>query len=494
MFTKKKLRTRKTTEKEFEYNLFAQTVDAGNDDGLQKNASPKLSYNFITADGALQAGYGFTELKSPTSTTDVENESLVTLRGTEIKSIWKLKWYNLSMDENYYYIFYYNNENLICYDNLFMQRFLTLTIENTFTEVPYATHYRSNSDDALLLSGEGGNLMVVSGDGVETISDAPVIKSCCSHYGRLFAITASAASTLVYNEDVDIENWTDEKTKNLDFSDERGDLNVLVAFNDYVYIFRDYGITKVSLYGADEEFAIAHQYKSDSYIFPNTISQSGDRVYFLERTGLKSFNGSSVSDVDLDCEELFTNCDQSNSFGTCFEGKYYLACKCDFGDGKAVGCESGDYVNNALIVYDFATKHVDITRGVDINELLALNNPYLPKLVACFRNQYKGKIGQLTRDGKIFGTSLANLWQSVKTDFGLHGRRKRIKSFTIKSLGDCKVVISSERDSREYNITGKDQIQRIVANVVGNEFDIKIVADDDEIKINNFVVKLGVAN
>ena len=137
---------------------------------------------------------------------------------------------------------------------------------------------------------------------------------------------------------------------------------------------------------------------------------------------------------------------------------------------------------------------MDITRGVDINELLALNNPYLPKLVACFRNQYKGKIGQLTRDGKIFGTSLANLWQSVKTDFGLHGKRKRIKSFTIKSLGDCKVVISSERDSREYNITGKDQIQRIVANVVGNEFDIKIVADDDEIKINNFVVKLGVAN
>lgn len=279
----------------------------------------------------------------------------------------------------------------------------------------------------------------------------------------------------------------------LDFSDERGDLNKLISFDDYLYIFRDYGITKLSIYSSDSEFSINHQYMSDSYIYPNSIAQSGDNVYFLERTGLKVFNGSSVNDVEIECIELIKACDQSKCWATSFNGKYYLACRCDFQDDKQIGCEgyTSGYINNALIVYDYQTEHIDIVRGVDINQVLALNNPLKAKLVACFNNQYKGKIGQLTRDGKLFGNALENLWQSTKNDLGYHGQKKRIKNITIKSLSDALLTIESESMARTYNITGKQNIQKIRTNVIGNEFSVKIEAQG-EINISNIVLTASV--
>ena len=64
MFYKNKLKTKATTEKEFEYNLFEETPKNLSDD-KREIASTKLVYNFITEDGALKSGYGFEVMKSP---------------------------------------------------------------------------------------------------------------------------------------------------------------------------------------------------------------------------------------------------------------------------------------------------------------------------------------------------------------------------------------------------------------------------------------------
>ena len=320
MFYRNKLKTLSTSEKEFEYSLFDQTPTDESDD-KQKTGSAKLTYNLITEDGALKTGYGFSELKMPLSSTDLDNETAVEISGSEVKAIWKMKWYDFNNDVNCYYLFYYNDEGYICYDNMFNIRIATFEVPNNFTTVPYALYYRTGEDDMLLFFGEGQDLLIMSWAGLDTVPNVPIIKSCCSHYGKLFAITASVDSQLVYTEDLDITAWTDEKTKTLDFSDERGCLNKILSFNDYVYVFRDYGITQLSIYGSNEDFSISHMYLSDSYIYPNTIAQSGDNVYFLERNALKYFNGSSVREVELDCKNLISSCRQPNAYATCFEGK-----------------------------------------------------------------------------------------------------------------------------------------------------------------------------
>jgi len=495
MFYRNTLKTKKSQEKTFEFDMFASNQNTSNDETTLKIGEPKCVYNFICQDGTLKSGYGFKPLAMPTSETDIENEVEIPVRGSMVKTIWKLKWYNKPDDINCYFLFYFNDEANICYDNLFKKRYATFILPTEYTQTPYATYYRKNGNDAIMLSGDGGNLMVITGSNTYTSETAPKVISCCNHYGKLFAITATARGSLVYNDNSDILTWEDDKTVDLDFGDERGDLNKIMSFNDYLYLFRDFGITRVSEYGSDNLFAISHMYQSDAYIYPNTIAQAGDYIYFLEGESLKAFNGSSVKTIELDCMNILKGEDNRYAFGECFNGKYYLACRGNFDDGQTIGCESYEngYNNNILMVIDPQTNHVDMIRGVDINELLALTNKFKSKLVACFHNENIGRIGEITTDGTLFDFAMPALWQSGKTDFGYPGKIKRVKSFNIKTENNCQVVIESEKESKTFNVCGKDSVQKIRANVLGNQFTVKISHNESgKVYISNFVLNVSV--
>ena len=489
MFYKKTLSVKKGKEEEFEFDMFSLTQDLSTDTTKLKVGQPRAVFNFISADGTLKSGYGFKKLAMPTNETDLDSESEIAIRGNEVKTLWKYKWYDEENDKNCYYIFYYNNENKACYDNLFKNRLSPMVINTSFTNVPFATFYRKDNQDALLLSADN-SVMVISGGNVTTKDNVPVIVSCVSHYGKLFAITSNARGKLVYNEDLNVINWSDEKTKDLDFGDPRGDLNKIVSFNDYLYLFRDFGITKVSEYGKDDNFEICHIYQSDSYIYPNTIAETGDKIYFLDGSKIRVFNGSSIKTLSLDCLNVLNGCDNRFAFGECFDGKYYLACRGDYKDGQSVGCEAGEYKNNLLLVIDTITEHVDITRGIDINRLLALTNKFKSKLVACFNGTAKNEIGELTMDGKFFGANSKSCWESGMTDFGYNGRLKRIKSFLIRSQNDAKVTFKSERGEKSFVIKGKMGVQKIRANVIGNLFTVKIEGKGGAY-ISNFVLTVS---
>ncbi len=492
MFNKKALSVKKGVEKEFEFDMFACTQNLEDDKTKLKVGQPRMVYNFISADGTLKTGYGFKTLAMPVSTEDIRNDVIIPIKGNEVRALWKLKWYDEGADKNNYYLFYFNDLQQLCYDNIFNTRISTFFIPTNYTATPYATYYRKDSQDALLLSGEGGNLMVVTGSYRETSDNAPNIISCCSHYGKLFAITAKARGSLIYNENPDVLIWEDEKTKDLDFGDPRGDLNKIISFNDYLYLFRDFGITKVSEYGKDDLFEISHLYQADSYINPNTIAETGDKIYFLEGSKINVFNGSSIKTVELDCLNLLKGCDNRYAYGECFDGKYYLACRGNFNDGQLIGCEGYGFKNNMLLILDTLTGHVDIMRGVDINKLLALTNRYKSKLVACFYNQNKGKIGELTTDGELFGKNQKGSWESGKTDFGYSGKLKRVKSFNIKSQTDCKVTFISEKQTKSFIVKGKDSVQKVKANVLGNQFTVKIECEQNEnVYISNFVLTVS---
>ena len=100
MFYKNPLATKKSQEKTFEFDMFAQTQNTVDDETTLKIGQPKRVYNFISEDGTLKAGYGFKALAMPTNETELENEFEIGLRGTSVKTIWKLKWYNSNEDKN----------------------------------------------------------------------------------------------------------------------------------------------------------------------------------------------------------------------------------------------------------------------------------------------------------------------------------------------------------------------------------------------------------
>lgn len=488
MFDKKLLKTKKVSEKEFEFDVFKNQQNRDDDPTLIAQGVARQSYNLISEDGSLQSGYGFSSLTMPANETDLEVEEPFIVRGDEISYIWKMKWYDASTDSNRHYLFFYNNQNEVCFDNIFGSRIETpFVIQTEFSSQPFITNYRSDSEDTILLSAKNGFLMqILAGADVKTGKSEAII-SCCNHYGKLFAITASARGKLVYSTD-DIFSWKDNGTKDLDFSDERGDLNKIISFNDYVYLFRDFGITKLSEYGDENEFSISHVYRASSFIRPSTIVEIGDSVYFVEGEKLKKFNGVSVKEVPISAMNLLEGQDNRYATSEVFDGKYFLACKAKFDDEKTVACEEEPFKNNALLVYDIQKEHLDIVRGVDIRQLLALSNGLKSKLIACFYNQHKGKIGQLTKDGNMFDLSLANLWKSGQLDFGKLGARKTIKSFHITSKNDCKIRFVSDEGEKMCSVKGGGKLQDVIVNLSGKSFEIEIFSEREIGKITNFVL------
>lgn len=494
MFYKNKLTTKETKEQTLVFDMFSSPVQTEQDDSVLKFNLTDECYNFRTESGALLNGYGFEDFSCPLNKSDLLTEEKVNIRGNEISQLWDFVWYDKDNNENKYYSMYFNDESKVCYDNMFGSRPTTLIINTNFTETPIGIKYKLDGIDSMIFSGEGDNLKVVQGQNQFTSETAPKMISICSHYSKLFAITAEARGRLVYSDNLNVLQWSDELTKNLDFSDERGNLTKIVSFNDYLYIFREYGITKISQYSSGDEFSISHLYQSDSYIYPNSIAQAGDKLFFLEKSGLKYFNGSSVKNIDIE-EIKLLSAENLNCVAQSFEGKYFLACKINFSDDENVGCENSSqgYINNALIIYDDRTEHVDIVRGVDIRKMLALNNPYKSKFIACFYNDNKAKLGQLCLKGKCFTQPLLSKWKSVETDFGFQGKNKRVRSFLIKTLAPCSVKFISDKEEKTFEISASSKVQEIRANVYGYQFSVEITSINQEIaKISNFVLNLGV--
>ena len=135
---------------------------------------------------------------------------------------------------------------------------------------------------------------------------------------------------------------------------------------------------------------------------------------------------------------------------------------------------------------------MEIVRGVDINQLLALNNPLKSKLVACFNGTYANKMGELTHDGKVFGEVLKSVWLSPNSNLGYAGKQKRIKEVFIKSKYDCKIVVKSDIEEKEYEILGKDGTQRVRTNVRGEYIQLSFITENGNAEISCPEVVLSV--
>ena len=175
---------------------------------------------------------------------------------------------------------------------------------------------------------------------------------------------------------------------------------------------------------------------------------------------------------------MFEGLENENASACFHNGKYYLACKLNFPDSEVIGCESGSFVNNALIEYDLKSGEINVLRGVDINKMISLEEGEVSKLVACFNGSYANKMGELTHDGKIFGSNLKSVWTSPNSNLGYSGKQKCIKEIYLKSEHDCKINVKSDYEEKTYNVKGKSGTQRIKTNARGEYVQISFITEN----------------
>ena len=90
MFDKKLLKTKKVSEKTFEFDVFKHQQNAEDSPSLIASGQARENYNLLSEDGSLKSGYGFSLLTMPTNENDLDSEETFYLQGEEICFLWKM--------------------------------------------------------------------------------------------------------------------------------------------------------------------------------------------------------------------------------------------------------------------------------------------------------------------------------------------------------------------------------------------------------------------
>ena len=484
MFYKDTKLKKKVTKAKVTFTNFNAHMDTELDDALMPFKQAKISYNFNVKKGNLKTGYGFKELTLPRFYDSGERE-IIPPQGN-IKKIWYFKYFHQDISEfvNMLLIYLESGDIYSCIikDNSPLCSRILNTVYSS--GVPNAIPYRLNSEDSMIFSSETDGMWVYTPNKfVESVEDAPHIKSMCLHYERLFAVVGGERNRLAFSANLDPTDWKEDLSTGgfIDMQDERGGLTNVISYNDYIYVFRDYGVARISAYGDQSDFSVTQLFKSSVKLYGNTVTLCGNKVLLLARDGIHMFDGYATKKLNLGIDELFVGVDNENACGLYYNNKFYLACRLAFNDGEKVGCENyeGGYINNALIEIDLNTSEINITRGVDISSMLALDDENVSKLVATFNGEHIGKIGELTTDGKVFGEVLPKKWVSPKSSMGYFGKIKHLEECFIKSSTDCVLTIKTDRHTKKIKIKGSPIAKRVKLGAYGEQIQVSFEVDSE---------------
>ncbi len=442
---------------------FSDGLGSGKDGGLKNLSNAKYIFNFDVSSGALSAGVGLKEYKINGKPFALED------------GVFPIKLYYY---KRYDYANFKDDDRVLCYASNGFIYCLKLFVENScftktqiqFNSIPTAIEYKYNDENVLLMSSQEDELYVFNGDDVVKVDDAPKISSMCVHNERIFATEGNGSTSLWFSDDFNPLNWyiSLDEAGFIDFQDERGALLKVISFLDYVYVFREFGISRLSAFGLQEDFSVSNLHFKVGKIYGDSVTDCGEHVYFVSTDGIYRFNGVDAVKI-LECyDEFLIGVDNSDCQGVYDNQKLYfnLKMKIDGNEEKVV------------IVYNLETKTSYVLRGAKISWLCPLKNSQ-KTLLAVYNNGEKVAT-VVDGYGKLFNKPLKKVWQSNVTDFSIPSKKRLYKVSAI-TKGDIKLEVLCDGKISKYDI--KRSCQDVKPFVKGEEFAMKIISYDNDPKI-----------
>lgn len=398
----------------------------------------EAAYNVTVESGALRDGYGVAALTYPSA-----YEKIFCYKAYDEQS--KTMRFRLLAYEAQSGKIFYRDDGADAWNEIEGVRFST---------VPMGCDYRLYGEDVFLLCGQEGMCVVYGDLHAVAVSSAPDITSIAMHNERMFVTIGGRKNAVWFSDDLDPTNWNPELDEGgfIELEGERGRLNRVVAFGGYIYIFRDYGISRLTAWSGQSDFSVTNLFVSSGKIFADTVAVCGDRILFGASDGLYTFDGFTAARIARHLDGVLC---LGQSAKACYvDGKYFLSSASADGDGM-------------LTVIDPRQKTTSVNVKMAIREFSPIVTDTEQKLWVCASDA--SVLGEVRLGEGYFGQPVLRTWRSGMSDLGAPDKRKLISDVFLDTAYDCTVTVSTERGERRFTLHGKNEVQRKRVNLIGTK-------------------------
>lgn len=220
-----------------------------------------------------------------------------------------------------------------------------------------------------------------------------------------------------------------------------GNVLKLIVYGDYLLAVCEYGITKISAYGAPENFKVLSSDLRTAAIVKDTFAIVGEKAFFYTAAGLFAYDGKDAERVKNPILEGFESLD----FAVSYSGEYYAS-----GYNNALG-------KRCIICLDPST-----------------GNAFLIDCPAHALCAHDGVYAYT--DGGVCKLQESAKWQftSGKINFGT-GERKALKRVEIFADGGAEISVESESEKRAIKSPKTPWLPHICGRIF--EFTVKSGAE-----------------
>ena len=359
---------------------------------------------------------------------------------------------------------------------------------------PVAVNYNLNGEDVIIFCGEDCPMLIWNGgDEVREIEDAPKISSMVVHYERLFATSAGTTKNIVYfSDDLDPTNWNVGLYEGgfIKFDDEFGRPLKVLSFLDYVYVFREFGISKISGYGDQTEFSVSHVATVTGRIYKDTVTLCGDVVFFMAEDGVYSFNGISINKILPELKNYISGVDNASATAGSANGCWYLSAKLLLENDLGVIEETP-----TLIEYNVDTHKMCVSKKLNILQLFEVRTEVGARVFAICQHDFNlGRVVEVTKDGKFCSISgLDGIWRSGWTTLGRPGELKTIKRISVRSANsESSIIIETESQKQTILVPASKTPTTRSVSVRGNLFRFSIITSATQANFSDLMLEIDV--
>lgn len=344
-----------------------------------------------------------------------------------------------------------------------------------------AVNYNYKSNDVLLLSSAFDGLYLIKDNMALVCDKAPKFTSVAVHNERVFGTVSGVNNQVWFSDDFDPANWNVSLTEAgyINFADDLGQAIKAVSFQGYLFVFREYGIMRLTAYGDQSDFVLKKMFTDTGRIYKDTIVLCGDSIIFLAEDGLYAFNGYETTRIGKELPQISG---KNKACGGYLDGNYFLSCSLKDESENLVG---------ALVRYDLKTRAISLLTGVQITGMCPVKVHNGSCLVFTLDGDFANRLGQAAENGKVFSSVTKKVYKSPENILSAPSI-KTVRSVSFVSKYPLTLRLVADGKKSEYKVQGKDEMQTVACEKSGSVISFEIETNEQNAYVSPLIVTLDV--